>query len=192
MKNLVIFLFGAAFGVGGTLLYLRREIKKELNDIREGTNPNEEEVPFTVNDEPKKQEPEKVEYHKIAQKKAEEKAAKMNDADETDDEVGNEDDDTVEFVDENDNRIYEIDADEFLHNHEYTKDRLVYYRGDMVMATESGTKLNPFHLVGNEWEQYVGHYADHTAFVRNTRIRTDYEIYVEECLYEDEYGVEDN
>ena len=30
MKNVLIFLFGAGLGVGGTLLWLRKDIKKDL------------------------------------------------------------------------------------------------------------------------------------------------------------------
>ena len=48
MKNLLIFLFGAACGVGGTLLWLRKDIKKELDNIR--IDMREQEMPFSVSD----------------------------------------------------------------------------------------------------------------------------------------------
>lgn len=85
--------------------------------------------------------------------------------------------------------FFEIDRDDFDHDDEYLKVRYVYFRGDRVMCTESGTVItNPYLFVGNQWEQFVGNYAQNTAFVRNTRLREDYEIYVEEGTYADEYG----
>lgn len=85
--------------------------------------------------------------------------------------------------------FFEVDRDDFDHDDEYEKKRLVYFSGDHVMCTEAGTIIdNPYLFVGNQWEQYVGHYAEKTAFVRNTRLREDYEIYVENGSYVDEYG----
>ena len=87
----------------------------------------------------------------------------------------------------------EIDEDDFMRNDANEKERLVYYRGDRIMATESGTIItNPAMLVGVTWENCVGNYADRTAFIRNSKLVTDYEIYVEDGLYTDEYGDENN
>ena len=61
------------------------------------------------------------------------------------------------------------------------------------MCTENGTIYpNPADIVGAAWEQSVGKYAENTAFIRNKRNLTDYEIYVEDGLYTDEYGDENN
>ena len=49
MKNLLIFLFGAACGAGGTLLWLRKDIKKELEKAREEAE-KAAELPFTMGD----------------------------------------------------------------------------------------------------------------------------------------------
>ena len=90
-----------------------------------------------------------------------------------------------------DGGCFEIDIDDFMHDDSNEKVRLVYYRGDRIMATENGTILtNPAMFVGTTWENCVGNYADHTAFIRNARLVTDYEIYVEDGLYTDEYGDE--
>ena len=181
MKNLLIFLFGIGVGVGGTIIWLRKDIQKQLEEIRKQANEEmkEEEVPFQVADEkekaPEKTEAkrkEKVEYHKVEIPVKEE-----------------DEEDIVEISDETDGGIYEIDVDEMMHNHEYEKERLVYFRGDKILSTEAGTIIgNPFILIGGEWESCVGNYAENTAFIRNPKLVTDYEIYVEDGLYSDEYG----
>lgn len=187
MKNLLIFLFGAAFGAGGTLLWFHKDIKKELDNIRIANIDSNEEPPFSVDD--KKVEEEKpvavrnetrVAYNKIVSdvetgKKPETKIPVMPRGDETD------------------GCIIEIDRDTFDHDKSYGKDRLIYYRGDRIMATENGTIISkPYLFVGRNWETCVGNYVKNTAFIRNEREITDYEIYVEDGLYEDEYGLEDN
>ena len=192
MKNLIIFLFGAACGVGGTLLWLRKDIQKELNEIKNNQQKSaenekkSEEVPFqmeeivaqaTVGNNIPKKKAEKVAYNTIPLVTKEE----------------SEPEDTDPGSDETDGGIFEIDADEYMHNKEYEQEHLVYYRGDRVMATEEGTIIaNPFMLVGGEWETCVGNYADRTAFVRNSKLVTDYEIYVEDGTYVDEYGPIEN
>jgi hypothetical protein len=57
------------------------------------------------------------------------------------------------------------------------------------MCTEAGKVIeNPYLFVGNQWEDWVGDYLDNTALVRNVRLQTDYEVYVENGTYVDEYG----
>ena len=192
MKNLLIFLFGAAVGAGGTLIWLRKDIKKELEDIKN----KESEEPFVM--EEKKEAvaqgsteppvmannitPEmRTEYHKLVNETKENREEDEEEAPE------------IHGRDETDGGVYEIDADEFLHNHSFEKKRLVYYRGDLVMATERGTIItNPSILVGCEWEKCVGNYANRTAFIRNPNLVEDYEIYVEDCAYTDEHPSEEN
>jgi hypothetical protein len=95
--------------------------------------------------------------------------------------------------DETDGGCFEIDEEDFLHNDANEKERYVYYRGDRIMATENGTIItNPAMFVGTMWENCVGNYANNTAFIRNSRLNTDFEIYVEDGLYSDEYGDELN
>ena len=188
MKNLLIFLFGAAVGAGGTLIWLRKDIKKELEEIKS----KETEEPFVMEDGKKEAvvqgsteppvmanhvTPEmRTEYHKL-----------VNETEEND-----EDEPEIQGRDETDGGVYEIDADEFLHNHSFEQKRLIYYRGDRVMATENGSIIaNPAILVGCEWEKCVGNYANRTAFIRNPRLVEDYEIYVEDCAYTDEHPSEE-
>lgn len=184
MKIFLVLLLGIGIGVGGTMFWLRKDIKKQIREMKNAENEQKEEkktddIPFSVGDaevkpvnEPVKTE--KTAYHSIP---LEEKETEVDDSEEV---VG---------TDETDGGIYEIDVDEMMHNHEYEKERFVYFRGDKIMATEAGTIIsNPFMLVGGEWENCVGNYAENTAFIRNPKTVTDYEIYVEDGLYSDEYG----
>ena len=204
MKNLLIFLFGVGCGVGGTLIWLRKDIQKELSAI-ENRN-NDENMPFEMKNDGKNKEknekmtqnldkyepsedvPEalkaenRVQYNKIIEENYGSEA-------DFDDENDIFDDDPGPLNDTN-GGVFEIDDDEFMHNPDNEKDRLVYFLGDKVMSTEYGNIVNPYSLVGRDWEKYVGNYADRTAFVRNPKLATDFEIYVEDGFYADEYGVE--
>lgn len=186
MKNFMVLLLGIGIGVGGTLFWLRKDIKKQIQEMENTKKMNEnsskegDDMPFSMENpvvepskEPQKQE--KIAYNNIP---LEEKDTEISDSS-----------DDIQESDETDGGIFEIDVDEMMHNHEYEKERLVYFRGDKIMATESGTIIsNPFLLVGGEWENCVGNYAENTAFIRNPKMVTDYEIYVEDGLYADEYG----
>ena len=206
MKNLLIFLFGVAVGTVGTLFYLRKGIKKQLEAIENNAKNAEKEtsescsegqkdgkkevsdnsVPFKMDEENVPmalRESTKINYNRIIEDNYRGKPPVP---------ILPNEDDTV-GSDEADGGCFEIDEDDFMRNDNNEKERLVYYRGDRIMATESGTIItNPAMLVGATWENCVGNYADRTAFIRNSKLVTDYEIYVEDGLYTDEYGDENN
>lgn len=195
MKNLLIFLFGVGFGVGGTMIWLRKDIKKHLEEMQNKEKPESEE-PFVVEDDKKKDAGDDTDNAVQANRITPEMRVKYNEMVveyKKNEPVTEEDEPDIRGRDETDGGFVEIDADEFMHDHSNEKERLVYFRGDRIMCTESGTIIaNPYMLVGGEWENCVGNYADRTAFIRNPKLVTDYEIYVEDGLYSDEYGVEDN
>lgn len=203
MKNLLIFLFGASVGAVGTLFYLRKGIKKQLETIENeaknsgnsgGDGKKKEEnsaendakesnIPFEMKEDglPNAlKETTKVQYNKIVEDNYRGKPP-----------VPVMENSSGNGAEGDDGGCFEIDIDDFMHDESNEKVRLVYYRGDRIMATENGTILtNPAMFVGTTWENCVGNYADHTAFIRNARLVTDYEIYVEDGLYTDEYGDE--
>lgn len=230
MKYIFTFLFGAACGVGGTLLWLRKDIKKRLAEEAQKASTSAE-VPFTFGDtttpsegqksirsdseasqghseredavlQQRKQD--KIDYHRIvASVKAGEKPSvwvPVMPREETvvSSETVEEDDISLEKEDRLDDiismrelpdEILPIDHDEWEYDKSTEKDRLVYYMGDRIMATENGTIIEtPALLVGNNWESYVGQYLNNTALVRNQKLMTDYEIFVERGFYSDEYG----
>ena len=194
MKNLLVFLFGAGCGAVGMLFYLRRDIKKQLEAMEQNIKEKNEDVPFEMKDEGEKKEKEPVPAAMNEEAKAGyDKIVSMNDYRgrapvPVDGPVL-----SAERINETDWNVTEIDMDTFMHDHSNEKERLVYYRGDRVLCTENGTILStPAEIVGVLWEQSVGKYADNTAFVRNKRLVTDYEIYVEDGLYTEEFGDENN
>ena len=216
MKYILTFLFGAGCGVGGTLLWLRKDIKKRLE-----TAENCDEMPFTMGDEntsdnnekstrsentgsqghstrtSAKREQDKVDYHRIVSAvQSGEKGTvpvpimpREHDgylSNEGEDDVNEED--IVNLTEEEDD-IIEIDRETFSLDDSNEKCFLTYFRGDKIVATESGAIVpNPAILLGPDWENWIGHYVTDTAFVRNPKIVTDYEIIAEDGLYEDEYG----
>lgn len=226
MKNILIFLFGAAVGAGGMLLWLRKDIKKELENVKTEAE-NAENVPFIMDEngtnENKNSENDSENAAKSEQKTLENPVVGVEFSGYNGPKIpyhtffqdgsglpvmprdselfaqnggsSNEDDDPeAGFVgiDETDGGVYEIDKHEFSLNDSYEKERLVYFRGDRIMSTENGEIIaNPFILVGGEWEKCVGNYADNTAFIRNSRLVEDYEIFVEDGLYSDEFGPPD-
>lgn len=206
MENLMILLFGVGCGVGGTLLWLRKDIRKELEQIRKDS-----ETPFEMSAENEKKEGKNDKNE--AKNGEERRSAEVKNEERTnynaiinreysgltgvpvmprDTDISEEDDDPeANFVgnDETDGGIIEIDRETFDNDESYEKDRLVYFRGDRIVCTENGKIItNPFMLIGGEWENCVGNYTKNTAFIRNCRLSTDYEIFVEDGLYEDEYG----
>lgn len=219
MKYILSFLFGAACGVGGTLLWLRKDIKHEM-EIRSEASKSDD-MPFVMgehNDGDKEPESlrgaknglrsedsdgiaarreERVNYNKIVNDiksgvKPELKIPVLPREDypeaHFDDGEGEEEEPVTEKT-EDELVCFPIPIEDFTHDENYEKERYVYFRGDKIMCTEAGTIITtPALFVGNNWEEAIGRDAERTAFIRNPKLSTDYEIYVEEGLYEEEYG----
>lgn len=210
MKNLMYFLFGAAVGSCGTLIYFRKQIKDEMNRRFGEVNNSNEELPFEIDktenaDNSKNDKVEatsgekpgfvggnqqKTAYNKIVDD-IENGVKPMTNIPilprEDAPDVTN-DYTKVEFVNNSDGFEY-IDMETFNEDKNYEKEQLVYYPGDKILSTENGTIItNPAMLIGTEWEKYTNLYASRTAFIRNKHLSIDYEVYVEDGLYSDEYG----
>jgi hypothetical protein len=223
MKYILTFLFGAGCGVGGTLLWLRKDIKKRLETTENGS-----ELPFTIGDETapdnsenatrsentasqghsEKRERDRVNYNRIvsAYQSGEKPSAPVpvmprengylshdgsaEDAEDDEEDADIEDDLVdVHSMDDAPEGYFEIDRETFSRDESNEKNFFVYFRGDQIMSTDNGAIIDaPALLVGTEWENWVGHYAPNTAFVRNPRLVTDYEIHVEDGFYEEEFG----
>ena len=223
MKYILSFLFGAVVGAGGTLLWLRKDIKKELAEMEARSKASEsDDVPFTMGEgtdtgngsEALKtaenglkrdsevsiaRRPEvRVEYNKIinAVKTGEEPKLKvpvLPREDYPESHYISEEEYKANFVERDEGEdAFPIDYETFRHEKNYTQERYVYFRGDKIMCTESGTIVDtPSLMVGADWEQYVGKDKERSAYIRNPKLNTDYEIYVEDGLYEEEFGPPD-
>lgn len=255
MKNLLIFAAGVAIGAVGTLIWLRKDIKKtieEQNNAKsaaenEKNGDSEDDLPFTmgenggdaakngdkidenadkiaINVPVSPREQQRIDYNKVIEevKNGNGETLKVPLSGTSGGENGgykpqiapvpvlprdeNVSSDSVydaPYADEEDYEdeesvvprgevFFEIDRDDYDNNPDYEKKVFIYYLGDHVMATESGTKIsNPAMFVGVQWDDYIGHYEENASFVRNTRLHEDYMVQVEYGTYADEYGLED-
>lgn len=245
MKNLLIFAAGVVIGAVGTLIWLRNDIKKTMEEQNNAKSAaendkngdSEDDLPFkmgeidenadkiTVNAPPISiSNQQRIDYNKVINevKNGNVETLKMplsgtsggenggykpqiapvpvlpRDENVASDSIydasyaDEEDYDDEESVVPRGEVFFEIDRDDYDNNPDYEKKVLVYYLGDHVMATESGTKIsNPAMFVGVQWDDYVGHYEENASFVRNMRLHEDYMVQVEYGTYADEYGLED-
>lgn len=72
---------------------------------------------------------------------------------------------------------YVISPDEFGATDNYTQISLVYYDGDEVLADEEDEIVEDIAgTVGENFAEHFGEYEDDSVFIRNDRLRCDYEI----------------
>lgn len=201
MKNLVYFLLGVGIGAGGTFLWLHNELKK----VKDQQN-TKEEVPFTADDNKENagnngnasnniETPEvnarqemKTAYSNIVQSTStapvQDNGSNWGSAP-----VPVMPREEVTEVENEGQGIFEITKEDYLAETGDEKEYLLWYRVDHVLCEEDGTIIrNPAMFIGHDWMNYVGHYAKDTAFVKNARLCTKYEIKCEEGLYTDVHG----
>ena len=81
------------------------------------------------------------------------------------------------------NKPYVISPDEFGEFEEYDTISLTYY-ADQVLVDDGGDKIEDVDdVVGMESLTHFGEYEDDSVFVRNDRLRCDYEILMDERTY---------
>ncbi len=81
------------------------------------------------------------------------------------------------------NKPYVISPDEFGEFEDYDTISLTYY-ADQVLVDDGGGKIeNVDDVIGMESLTHFGEYEDDSVFVRNDRLRCDYEILMDERTY---------
>lgn len=85
------------------------------------------------------------------------------------------------IVEENDelisNRPYVIAPNDYGEDEDYTQISLIYYSGDGVLADDEDEVVEDVaNTVGEDFADYFGAYEDDSVFIRNDRLRCDYEI----------------
>ena len=81
---------------------------------------------------------------------------------------------------------YVISPDEFGTFSDYTTISLVYYDGDEVLADEEDEIVEDLtDTVGEDFAEHFGEYEDDSVFIRNERLRCDYEILRDNRSYSD-------
>lgn len=198
------------------ILWLRKDIKEELETISKASS--DDDVPFVMGEHNNEgadkkslreaknglreknkapiavREETKVEYNKIINEvqsgiKPELKIPILPREDIPETHLDISDEETLANLDTDEDEFIPIDYETYKNERDYNQERLVYFRGDRVMCTENGTPIsNPAIMVGSNWEQYIGASIENSAYIRSPKQNTDYEIYVEDGLYEDEYG----
>lgn len=84
---------------------------------------------------------------------------------------------------------YVISPDEFGASDNYAQISLVYYDGDEVLADEEDEIVEDIAgTVGEDFAEHFGEYEDDSVFVRNDRLRCDYEICKDNRSYADVTG----
>lgn len=84
---------------------------------------------------------------------------------------------------------YVISPDEFGTSDNYTQISLVYYDGDEVLADEEDDVVEDIAgTVGEDFAEHFGEYEDDSVFIRNDRLRCDYEICKDNRSYADVTG----
>lgn len=84
---------------------------------------------------------------------------------------------------------YVISPDEFSTFDDYTTISLVYYNGDDVLADEENELIEDLaNTVGEDFASHFGEYEDDSVFVRNDRLKCDYEILRDNRSYSDVTG----
>jgi hypothetical protein len=80
---------------------------------------------------------------------------------------------------------YVISPDEFCESDEYEKISLAYY-ADQILADDNDDLIDdPEDVVGFESLSRFGEYEDDSVFVRNDRLKRDYEILLDQRKYSD-------
>ena len=80
---------------------------------------------------------------------------------------------------------YVISPEEFGEFEEYEKISLTYY-ADEVLADENDEEVDDVdEIVGDESLNHFGEYEDDSVFVRNDRLKCDYEILIDQRNYSD-------
>lgn len=82
---------------------------------------------------------------------------------------------------------YVISPDDFDEMDDYETETLMYYEDD-VLTDDSGNIINDVEkLIGKDSLSHFGEYEDDSVFVRNDKLKTDYEILADGRNYYDVY-----
>ena len=171
LNNFVIFTIGAAIGSAVTCKIVKdkyeRLAQEEIDSVKKV---------FSVKKEKEETEEEKDE-EEIKEEVKSEYAAKVK-------EYGYSPDD--EEDDEDMDKPYVISPNEY-DELGYKTVSLEYFE-DGVLLNEQGKIIkNADDLIGIDPSEHFGEYEEDSVFVRNDRLRTDYEILKREGLYSEEY-----
>lgn len=177
--NVMSFVLGAAVGSVVTWQYVKNKYEQiaqeEIDSVKEVFLKRDPDVTVEVKEADvrnrKEEKPGVVEYAARLQKEGYTNYAGMNAVEE-------EEAETVE-------KPYVISPEEFGEFDDYEKISLTYY-ADQALADENDELVDDVEdIIGFESLTHFGEYEDDSVFVRNDRLKCDYEILMDSRLYSD-------
>lgn len=176
--NALMFLLGAAVGSVVTWKYVKNKYEQiaqeEIDSVKEVFLKREPDATVEIKEadvrNKKEEKPGVMEYAARLQKEGYVNYAGMNSVEE--------ETETVE-------KPYVISPEEFGEFDEYEKISLTYY-ADQTLADENDELVDDVeNIIGFESLTHFGEYEDDSVFVRNDRLKCDYEILMDSRLYSD-------
>lgn len=180
VTNFVIFAMGAAVGSVITWQYVKKKYEQiaqeEIDSVKAVFMKKDPDMEVTVSETPHQAEPRKVEEKPSISEYA---ALLKNEGYTNYSGTGKEEQTAMS------DKPYVISPEEFGEDEEYEKISLTYY-ADQVLADENDELVEDVEgAVGFESLTHFGEYEDDSVFVRNDRLKCDYEILLDQRTYSD-------
>ena len=180
VTNFVMFAMGAAVGSVVTWQYVKKKYEQiaqeEIDSVKAVFMKKDPDMEVTVSETPHQAEPRKVEEKPSISEYA---ALLKNEGYTNYSGTGKEEQTSMN------DKPYVISPEEFGEYEEYEKISLTYY-GDQVLADENDELVEDVEgAVGFESLTHFGEYEDDSVFVRNDRLKCDYEILLDPRTYSD-------
>lgn len=195
--NLVIFAAGVGVGAIAAIVLTKRKyelmVQEELDSIKKAfsvnktedekisSEPEEDEALHTENE--MKEKPSLIEYaKKISEEEKYINYSSMSEEKETETETT----ENVEEPSEDTNKPYVIEPDDFDTIDGYSTVSLTWYDGDNLLADDNDEVIVDVEdVIGFESLNHFGDYEDDCVFVRNDRLKIDYEVLLDNRNYRD-------
>lgn len=189
--HFAVFMAGATVGAAAAWLYCKRHYEQiaqeEIDSVkaafaeRKAPNPDKQSKENQKKADMAKLKPDLVNYAAKLQEQGYTNYAAKNDKIEE-----KEDDDSVV------EKPYIISPEEYGEFDEYTKLSLTYY-SDGTLADDDDEIVDDIdETVGSDFADHFGEYEDDSVFVRNDRLKCDYEILRDNRSYADVTGMDPN
>ena len=180
VTNFVMFAMGAAVGSVVTWQYVKKKYEQiaqeEIDSVKAVFMKKDPDMEVTVSETPHQAEPRKVEEKPSISEYA---ALLKNEGYTNYSGTGKEEQTSMN------DKPYVISPEEFGEYEEYEKISLTYY-GDQVLADENDELVEDVEgAVGFKSLTHLGEYEDDSVFVRNDRLKCDYEILLDQRTYSD-------
>lgn len=192
IKGLLIFSAGVAVGVGASYQFFKTKFEaqanEEIDSVKAAHAEKEKRMEAKIAELEKKQAPEEEEPVQMPDQKAEsviDYASRITRAGYTDYSGASKPAPAEKKDTDDDDAPYVISPDEFGEFDAYRTVSMTYY-ADKVLADENDDIVEDVeNTVGSESLTHFGEYEDDSVFVRNDRLKCDFEILLDNRTYEE-------